>query len=358
MPDAIISIPAAVPVFIGFTERAAEEGEGTSLHQVPLEIQSVGGYERSFGGRPLNRILDLDYDRTGTITGIQRRMSYFLHEAVRLFFANGGKQCRVISAGLYNARGSVSYRALSAALAALDELDGPALLAIPDAVTLRPDRVHRLHQEMLLKAAGRGDSFALLDVPQSLPVAAAADDFRRHLGEAAHDYGAAFLPFLRSSLTHTVCYAEVQNLPLVRRLVRQAGEEFAEAFEDAATRGVNPADESELRRSVPTYGAFMVRFDREPLTVPPSGAIAGLIVSADRSRTAARVLAQTAIEGVSELSEEINEDLQESMESAEVTGVSLNPLRTTSGLGITLGSARTLSGKWLEWEQRDDAGTP
>lgn len=344
----MIDLKLAAPAFIGYTEHAGNEKNGETPGPVPVELASLAEYERRFGGRPFSRVAEVSLDSTGSIAEIDRPSRYFLHEAVRLFFANGGERCWVVSAGRYRSRSTVSRDALLTALRVLREFEGPSLLVAPDTVSLKPDLSAEVQRRMLRQAAHRGDQFALLDVPQHLPLPAAVDNFRRHLGEdLPFDHGIACVPFLRSSLSQTVRFSEIKHLPLARRFAQSSDAELAAQFAAAGDPASDPANENELRRLAPTYGAFMVRFDREPIVLPPSAALAGLLSGALAGESGLKSAFRTCIRGVAGLADELSDELVVSFRADRKSGISVNAFQDVEGCGCLLASLHSLSGRDL-----------
>jgi len=50
LPNSIVEVATAVPAFIGYTEKA--ENEGITLLQKPWRITSMAGYHTYFGSAP------------------------------------------------------------------------------------------------------------------------------------------------------------------------------------------------------------------------------------------------------------------------------------------------------------------
>ena len=96
-PDSVVAVPTSIPAFIGYTETT--EIEGRSLRGLPTRINSLGHFQRLFGGAP-----DRQFKRRKTtqesvpdysIAGQQ----FFLFNALRMYFDNGGGPCWIVSVG-------------------------------------------------------------------------------------------------------------------------------------------------------------------------------------------------------------------------------------------------------------------
>src|SRR4051812_7301796 len=75
----IEGVSTGTAAFVGSTERAAELETGKGLAGEPTRVFSLIDFERSFGG--------------------SGGASYDLHEALRLFFENGGQRAVIVSVG-------------------------------------------------------------------------------------------------------------------------------------------------------------------------------------------------------------------------------------------------------------------
>ncbi len=94
LPPTVGVIPSAVPVFIGYTEKAKSKGE--SLNGIPTRIKSMREYEDWFGG-PSTVKMNIEIDDRASN---QRRpevkvasvegFNYKMHYAMLLYYANGG----------------------------------------------------------------------------------------------------------------------------------------------------------------------------------------------------------------------------------------------------------------------------
>lgn len=159
-PPSVVGIQTAVPAFIGFTEKA--EISGKPVFFKPIPIGSLADFEAVFGRGPKpiyeiktatddeikNNTYDFKVLQPPTPPGTphhyvltQKTTSRFnLYNSLRLFYANGGANGFVVSAGSY-----ADYSVASAKQALIDGLNavreqvGPTMLAVPDAVLLPAD---------------------------------------------------------------------------------------------------------------------------------------------------------------------------------------------------------------------------
>jgi phage tail sheath protein FI len=209
LPPSVAEVATAIPAFIGYTEKA--ERNGTSLRNQPFRVKSLLEYQQYFGGAaaPKNLVVDLDDKNNVSSTAIEPR--YYLYDSLQVFFANGGGACYIISVGDYVSK--VAKNELIAGLDALRKEDEPTMIVIPDAMLLQnPNDIHDLQQRMLAQCEELQDRFAILDVkytPTALPDKQ-IQDFRNGIGMRALKYGAAYYPYVRTTLPFSVRYKDIQ----------------------------------------------------------------------------------------------------------------------------------------------------
>jgi len=137
-----------------------------------------------------------------------------LYDTVRMFYTNGGGDCFIVSVGSHNSLASdVDKQALLNGLASLEKEDLPTLLVIPEAVHLSAAEAGEVHAAMLAQCNKLQDRFAVLDIvggneeitPTTDPVA----DFRNNVGMNFLKYGAAYYPWIRTTLPFIIDYETI-----------------------------------------------------------------------------------------------------------------------------------------------------
>ncbi|MEM7035348.1 MAG: phage tail sheath subtilisin-like domain-containing protein, partial [Bacteroidota bacterium] len=210
LPGAVVSVETAIPAFIGYTE-TARDGK-TDLTNVPQKITSILDYEAYFGAAPEFLSVDVEIDADHHPLNVELSHYYLLYYAVKLFYDNGGGECYIVSVGRYgddiqlgDASDAENDPGLLVGLAALEKEDAPTLLLSPDAVMLNSsDKFFVFQQQMLAQCAGLGDRFAVLDLYAGEE--GAEEAFRDGIGTRNLKYGAAYHPWLKSSLAFDVIY--------------------------------------------------------------------------------------------------------------------------------------------------------
>lgn len=213
-PPSVAGVETAVPAMIGYTEKAVDAG-GDDLTGIPVKIKSLVEFESLYGKgfEPASYHLVTDKNKGNAIVSVKPDKRFFLYDAMRQLFDNGGGSCFVVSVGNYT--GQVDFVALSKGLDALRKYDEPTLLVLPDAVGLldendEPDggNFSKLQKLALTQCAELQDRFCILDImlghlPETVtdqPIA----DFRSRIGINNLQYGAAYYPWLVSTYNHPV----------------------------------------------------------------------------------------------------------------------------------------------------------
>jgi phage tail sheath protein FI len=263
-PPSIVGVETAVPCFIGYTWKATDT-DNRSLTMIPRRIESLAEFVTIFGrGYPEKYYLLAVTDgataagsasaasapaanastgqagaATATGTGVPHddqdwgilsldgknryrlvefgNASYNLYNSMRLFYANGGGHCYVISCGTFGDTETptgISKTDLESAIKVCGTFVGPTMVAVPDAVLLKDENDFNSVVQTMLKMCGKaGDRMALIDVWGADKIDFQRDDwnavltqiksFREHAVAGLEDcwkYGAAYFPPLVTSV--------------------------------------------------------------------------------------------------------------------------------------------------------------
>ncbi|HYD29445.1 MAG TPA: hypothetical protein VEB64_01095 [Azospirillaceae bacterium] len=395
VPDTqVMGVPTAVPAFIGCTEKAADPGTGEPAAFKPVAIASMAEFVRWFGGahRPVFRIAGGGPDgqdfAAPDAAGTPYRLVpvgdavFHLYDAMRLYFANGGGHCRVVSVGGYGKPAALAD--LKRGLDALAGLNGPTILAAPDACRLNHADYGRFATAMLAQCGQRRDRIALIDLcgstrPENLNAAAVKAQVTAFHADIAGDgldysFGAAYYPALRTTTVGTP-EAGVGNLAifgedpatadiLADLLVKQAKATIAPAQLDPVMKviaGILPGragapqgtpiartDTAALARATDVLCAALPVMARIRQAIvdrmnvqPPSGAMAGVICQTDAKRAVWSAPANVSLASVAAPAVPLTDDDQMPLATAP-DGHSINVIRTFRELGPRVWGARTL----------------
>jgi phage tail sheath protein FI len=289
-PRSIAQVETCLPAFIGYTEKA-QQIQPDDLIIKPVRIGSLVEYEQYFGVAAPATFSGGNLPgevNAGVPPNAGER--YFLYDSIRLFYDNGGGDCYVVSIGNYQV-GSVAAH-FNAGLDSLLEVDGPTLILSPDSVNLSEDDLAAFQIRMLSQCAHetRRDRMAILDLKEDDPL---GSNFRSNLGNDNLSFGMAYTPWLQTSYSH----------------------------------GDGGNDTS----------------------VPPSGAIAGIIAMTDNARGVWKAPANAGLSRVVKPMKIFTEPELNALNIDVAGGKSINVIRSFQGYGTLVWGARTLSGNDMDW---------
>jgi phage tail sheath protein FI len=348
-PPSIVGVDTAVPAFIGYTDRANDKGK--DLNCVPMKISSVADYAAMFGGNLTRRYsllgaagvpeegariigtIQLDEGECKLVGGPHDRFN--LYNSLRLFYANGGGDCYIVSCGSYGGESgatSVEKAALLEGLAAVTNVVGPTMLVAPDAVLLPEGADHaEVVVAMLNQCLEKRDRVAILDVwgAEALrpgdDIGSIVAGFRDGLAGAPPEslqFGMAYFPFLQTSIV-------------------PSGEISAGDFAPAAGMQAVVA-------GTPGFAALAQLAARDQSLLPPSGAMAGIYTANDSLIGVWNAPANVGIAQAIGPTLQITADQQEDL-NAPSGGMSINAIRTFVNRGTLVWGARTLDGNSNDW---------
>ncbi|MDD5632993.1 MAG: phage tail protein, partial [Methylococcales bacterium] len=195
----------AIPAFIGYTEKAIRNGE--SLTNKPTRIESIAEYEQLFGGSPPQNVT-LFLDGNNQFVRAEAAAKLYLYDSLRLFYANGGGNCYIVSVGAYPT--SVSSATLEAALVLLELEDEPTIILAPDAVSdSNSNGPYEFQKKALDQCNKLMDRVTLCDLSRigfvsNDSFAGSVKRFRENVGINYLKYGAAYGPWIKANLPRTL----------------------------------------------------------------------------------------------------------------------------------------------------------
>ncbi len=218
-PPSVAEVETAIPAFIGYTEKA--DRAGTSLSMTPTRISSMIEFESLFGYGPSVTVNEVTLNDNNTFKKADITSKYFLYDSMRLFYANGGGDCYIVSVGVYPAviaTGVIDDTELTNGLNALRKYDEPTIILFPDAVSLTGVKLYDLQKATLMQCNDLKDRVGVFDLKKK-QVALEADafvtadpvaDFRNNVGVSNLKYGMAYTPWLNITLKKNVTYGDLK----------------------------------------------------------------------------------------------------------------------------------------------------
>ena len=138
-PPSVAEVETAIPAFIGYTQKALKNGV-EDLTLVPTKITSMAEYEESFGYGPPVDIKEVSLDSNNSVKWVDIQSTYYMYDAIRMFYNNGGGKCYIISIGEYpSSTATIKLDNFTDGLDELKKKDEPTLIVFPDAVWLDDD---------------------------------------------------------------------------------------------------------------------------------------------------------------------------------------------------------------------------
>jgi hypothetical protein len=371
LPPSVAAVETAIPAFIGFTQKARND-KGESLSKVPTKVTSLHEYQAYFGTCPKTTIkLDVSQTKlaaTGNITDTKVVFSgskpsvpdYMLYYSMQLFFANGGGACYIMSIGDTSACDYNKADFINA-FKILEQFDEPTLYVFPDACSHRPSHIANdsdvgdIVDAALSSCAKMQDRFTIADVRNAVAggtdtATAVTTAFREKilLDPDIIKYGAAYFPFLDTSVNFLTDDTSVYISSHTLTIIATDGSSSKAAGSIAADTAIN--DSSVMGNQIEVYNASkaFVRSNAN-VTLPPSGAIAGIYARVDSSRGVHKSPANVGLTMVEKPAVVINNAMNEGLNVDATSGKSVNAIREFAGRGCLVWGARTLAGNDNEW---------
>ncbi len=360
LPTTATAVETGIPVFIGYTEKAGQTLPG-DLFYTGKKISSVSDYERLYGRGSRHTLTKVVLDNDNNVMNAElARGSFFLYESVRNYFDNGGGSCYIISTGSYSraVQKADFFRGLDTAR----KYDEITLLAFPDAVNLPGIQLYEVQQKALQQSAELGDRFCILDLKyadQKNVHSTVVSEFRTNVNGNNLKYGAAYTPHLRTQVNLTVNYRDWKDLLWLidkKTALHQMTKDpdlLEKLTQLEAAIATNHKSEKQKERELidlfPAMKKIADNLRRATLAIPPSGAIAAVYCTVDRTRGVWKAPANVSVNAVKEVVLAVNDAEQDGLNVDVVSGKSINVIRYFTGKGILVWGARTLAGNDNEW---------
>ncbi|MFT5832888.1 MAG: phage tail sheath protein FI [Cognaticolwellia sp.] len=370
--SSIVAVPTAVPAFIGYTQRALRGKK--ELTDVPTKVSSLAEYIDMFGGAPKTTFTITPNEETDFSLSVNKDSKYMLYNSLRLFFANGGGNCYIVSVGSYSdAVGATALTGVEneGGLTALLKEQEPTMIVIPDAVLLEVDDCYSLYQAVIKHCGFEMQSrVTILDIhggdqSRTLDDEDIVSKFRESVGSNFLSFAAAYYPWVNTTIVQAneISYSNVSNTEdLVAILNKEVDDNLAAGLlkekraddikaEIAKLSDAKSGDitlDQTLKAVSPIYKDVLDNM-RDTLNVlPPSSAMAGVYSMVDNSvgvhKAPANVSMGSVISPVVNITSANQEDL-----NLPLNGKAVNAIRSFIGKGTLVWGARTLDGNSQDW---------
>ncbi|MFA5971640.1 MAG: phage tail sheath C-terminal domain-containing protein [Lentimicrobiaceae bacterium] len=352
-PPSIVPVATAIPVFIGYTEKA-ENIVADDLLLKPIRLSSKTEYSKYFGGPRKEEGIVITINETqtnGVTTDLKAvasisesvRSKHIMFYAMQMFFANGGGTCWIVSVGKYKSLFSdlPIKTELEAGLNLLKEVDEPSIIVFPEAQNLPISDFKALHDSALLQCKTRQDRFVIMDIhgdnislsnPGS-KLLLAINNFRKNgIGNDNLKYGAAYAPNIETVLNYSFNETKTDVINVINGTAMPA-------VKLSAMKNLDTTKYEIAKNAIRAI----------PCIVPPSGAIAGIYASVDNSRGVWKAPANMSITDCLRPATDLSESELDQMNIDTVNGKSVNAIKAFTGKGNLVWGARTLAGNDNEW---------
>lgn len=317
-----VSIPnvaTSIPAFFGLT------ATGGSANPTPVRISNMLEFKAKFGV-PASPEWELTSNAAGFSLqgGSQQGVpqgAAMLYYALQWYFMNGGGPCYIVACAAAEAS------QFNAGLDALATMDEPTLIVPCGAMELPSDQYYTFCKRALAQANLLRDRFCVLDVPMASAEPRESkrttDDvaaFRAGIGTDHLSYGAAYYPFIQTSMAWEFSDAVVKV--------------DGTLLKDLANKGLQAKAIAWLR-------TFRV-------VLPPAPAMAGVYCTVDNDRGVWKAPANVGIVGANRPLQAIDDDEQGAMNNPGAFPP-VNAIRSFTGKGSLVWGARTLDYKAADW---------
>ncbi len=379
-PSSAVAVPTAVPVFIGYTEKA--ERKTKDLTYVTTKISSMMEYAELFGGAfktkfIVSKIPSSPVDQSeetfncngqNLFIKFKPNNELYFFNAIRLFYLNGGSECYILSVGNYDhatANGIAATDFFGTddnknVFKILEKEWEPTLIVLPDVAAKKPTATDAGAYEFYMQALQHCNitqsRFGIFDVARSVDGSHddAIDLFREKMVSPALKYGAAYYPWLK---TVVVDESEIDfnnledSMATLKNIIPPTETVAVTLVNNMATAPTAALQfhQSLLAASL-TYKQLMAAIRTKLNLLPPSAAMAGIYTAVDNTRGVWKAHANVAVSSVTAPEVNISSQQQELMNVDAVSGKSINIIRTFPGIGTLVWGARTLDGNSQDWK--------
>jgi uncharacterized protein len=357
IPSSIVSVPTAVPVFVGYTQMAMQ---GTkNLNLVPYQIESLLEYVQYFGTAQDEPGISVTIDATVMppvaipVVNETARSKYLMYYAVQSYFANGGGNCYILSIGLYSTANPVinlsDYLDSSEAFRPeLDKYTDITLVVCPDALGMgTAANYYSLQSAVIQHCATMQNRMAVMDVYRT-----AGNTWQEDVGVLRNlDQSTPPVPGLVVQDPENWKFAAVY-FPRIKTIQDfQVNESLVNVTLTTAS-GATTTTLNKIKgtNSQAYYAAENAINNNLEMLLPAAPSMVGIYAAVDDSSGVWKAPANVAVLDTVDLEEQISAKDQGTLNIDATTGLSINAIRSFPGRGPAIvWGARTLAGNDNEW---------
>ncbi len=210
-PPSIAPVETAIPAFLGYTQKADNIKPGDLLH-VPTKIGSIAEYELYYGTGAAPAVSKVILDDGNNFKSADIVNVFYMYDSLRLFYANGGGDCYIVSTGAYKSAGKVKgdFIDTGKGIDALKKFDEPTILVFPDNSLLTAGTdFYDVYTAALSQCEALQDRVGLFHIKAADPNGA---DFRSGTGINSLKYGMAYSPWLNVNFPKNIQYRNFKDI--------------------------------------------------------------------------------------------------------------------------------------------------
>ncbi len=334
-PMSVVGVDTAIPVFVGKTKLKVPNSEPVLINTLAEYIEKFGTaqvqeFTATIGideGDPSQTVLE-----DVSISGLDEKVN--LYYQMQMFFANGGGTCYVMSVEDYP---SSSFDQFLQPLATKEDITMVVLADIAD----ETNYIELCNTA--LKQCAELNRFLLIDTEYGDDSEIAT--FRASLANDYLKYGAAYTPYLNTSLTYVYTDDDGEN----SITIKNSDSTDKDALK--ALLGVDRLTWAEIKtKNTQMYNQILAAVANKKIkNFPPTGAMAGIYAKTDKDKGVWMAPANVSLNAVVAPSDEITADQQASLNIDATSGKSVNAIRHFPGKGNLVWGARTLDGNSNDW---------
>jgi len=396
-PNSVVPVATAVPAFIGYTPQAMYEGQ--SYTNVAQKITSFADFQAIYclpnpappaaatkqyspqyylvqqKSKPVNQnYMMIDNNYYAVLP--DPNTVYYLYNSVRMFYQNGGGDAYIVSVGSYGAPSgkpaapsvpvvnpNVQLNDLLGGLALLQNEEEPTMYICPEATLLSVAANGTLMEEMLLQCSNMMTAVSIFDIiggknPDPIMYTNDITTFRNNTGVVGLNYGTAYYPFICTTIMQSgdLDYTSLFGGDVKQLLPLLSPPDNPDPVTASIINSIqNPTltvtqYHNALVTASQTYNQIISQILSDANTLPPSGAMAGVITNTDNNYGVWEAPANTSIVGVASLPIKLSDSQQANLNVDALSGKSINAIRFFNGIGILVWGARTLDGNSGDWK--------
>jgi uncharacterized protein len=215
-PPSIAPVETAIPAFVGYTEKADDLAPG-DLFNIPKRIGSIADFELYFGFGYKPGLTNVNLDTQGFFKEAVFTKRFLLYDSLRMFYANGGGDCYIVSVGTYAATTTpdkTHFLNTNTGIQALEKYDELTILLFPDAALLAGSALYEIQAAALAQCEFLKDRVGLFDLKEDDPK---GDDFRSKSGINSLKYGITYTPWLNTTFAKGYAYRDINTAGILQK---------------------------------------------------------------------------------------------------------------------------------------------